>query len=368
MRQNTIPVKVGSVIIGGGAPVSIQSMTNTDTSDVEATLLQIDKLATAGCELIRLAVTNENDAVSLGIIKKKTTIPLIADIQFDYNLALLSIEQGADKIRINPGNIGGDDKLGLIIKAAKEAGIPLRIGVNSGSVSRNLRKKYGAMSAELLIESTLQAINTIEKHSFNNLILSLKAANVLTALEAYEKISTLSPYPLHLGITEAGRGLKGIVKSTLGIGSLLLKGIGDTIRVSLTGDPAEEIAVAKEILQAAGLRQFGPEIISCPTCARCKIDLESLLDQVENITKNIDYPLKIAVMGCPVNGPGEAKEADIGISGSTDAGIIFKDGKVLKKVAYDKLAAVLAEEILAIVKKSDGGSVNGGISLNTGVQ
>jgi (E)-4-hydroxy-3-methylbut-2-enyl-diphosphate synthase len=353
VRRNTIPVKVGSVIIGGEAPVSIQSMTNTDTSDLGATLQQINQLVTAGCELIRLAVTNEDDARALGIIKKRITVPLIADIQFDYNLALLSMEYGADKIRINPGNIGGTEKLTRVIEKAKKMGIPLRIGVNSGSVSKELRAKYDTMNADLLVESTLQAIQAVEKHSFSNFIISLKATDVSTAIEAYERISDLTSYPLHLGITEAGRGLKGIVKSTLGIGSLLLKGIGDTIRVSLTGDPVEEVVVAKEILQAAGLRQFGPEIISCPTCARCKIDLDGLLNQVENIVKDINYPLKIAVMGCPVNGPGEAKEADIGISGSRDGGIIFKEGKVFKKVALDKLVDVFKEEMLAIVKKDE---------------
>lgn len=353
MRRKSLPVKVANVTIGAGAPVSIQSMTNTDTSDINATLRQINELYHAGCELVRVAVTDEHSARCVGAIKKYSPIPLIADIQFDFRLALISLEEGADKIRINPGNIGGKDKLSRIINKAKEKGVPLRIGVNSGSISPELRAKYGGATAEALVESALRTINFLEENCFYNIIVSLKAANVVTTVEAYKKIANRMPYPLHLGVTEAGRGLKGAIKSSLGIGALLLDGIGDTIRVSLTGDPVKEIYVAKEILQAAGLRIFGPEIISCPTCARCQIDLENLVKKVEEAVKNINYPLKIAVMGCPVNGPGEAREADIGISGGNNFGIIFKGGKVLKKVASNDLFKALQEEIMKTVEQKN---------------
>ena len=362
MRRKALPVKVAGVTIGGDAPVSIQSMTNTDTTDIMATLKQIERLFKAGCELVRIAVIDENGARSLGLIKKHSPLPVIADIQFDFKLALQCLEEGADKIRFNPGNIGDNDKLIQIIKKAKEKGTPLRIGVNSGSISRELRMKYGGATADALVDSALQTIRFLENSAFRNFIVSLKAANVLTTVEAYRKIADQIPYPLHLGVTEAGRGLKGAVKSSLGIGSLLLDGIGDTVRVSLTGDPVEEIYVAKEILQAAGVRKFGPEIISCPTCARCKIDLEQLVKKVEEAVKNIDWPLKIAVMGCPVNGPGEAREADIGISGANNFGIIFKAGKVFKKVALPDLFGALEKEIGKMLKQKSSGNTsrNGG--------
>ncbi|RJX24364.1 MAG: flavodoxin-dependent (E)-4-hydroxy-3-methylbut-2-enyl-diphosphate synthase [Dethiobacter sp.] len=362
MRRKSLPVKVGNVTVGGEAPVSIQSMTNTDTSDIKATLKQINELFEAGCEIVRVAVTDESDAKSLSTIKKNSPLPVVADIQFDYRLALLCLEDGADKIRINPGNIGGNDKLARIIQKAKEKGIPLRIGVNSGSIRRELRMKYGGATADALVESALQTIKFLEENSFQDIVVSLKAANVVTTVDAYRKIAERMPYPLHLGVTEAGRGLKGAIKSSLGIGSLLLDGIGDTVRVSLTGDPVKEIYVAKEILQAAGSRNFGPDIISCPTCARCKIDLENLVDKVEEAVKHINWPLKIAVMGCPVNGPGEAREADIGISGGNNFGVIFKEGKVLKKVAPHKLFKALEKEIMEIVKQkiSENTTRNGG--------
>jgi len=351
LRRKSLAVKVANVTIGGDAPVSIQSMTNTDTSDIKATLKQIEELFAAGCELVRLAVPDENSARSLGAIKKYSPLPVIADIQFDYRLALLCMEEGADKIRINPGNIGGKDKLARIVEKAKDKGTPLRIGVNSGSISRELRQKYGGATVDALVESALQTISFLEENSFQDIIISLKAANVVTTVQAYKKIADLTPYPLHLGVTEAGRGLKGAIKSSLGIGSLLLDGVGDTIRVSLTGDPVKEIYVAREILQATGLRSFGPDIISCPTCARCRIDLENLVKKVEEAVKNIDWPLKIAVMGCPVNGPGEAREADIGISGGDNYGLLFKEGKILKKVPYPDLFKALEEEIAEIVKQ-----------------
>jgi len=362
LRRKSLSVQVGNVKIGGEAPVSIQSMTNTPTADIEATLRQIDELYQAGCELVRVAVTDEHSARCIGVLKRYSPIPVIADIQFDFRLALISLDEGADKIRINPGNIGGEDKFVRIINKAKEKGVPLRIGVNSGSISSKIRVKYGSATAEALVESALEAISFLEKNSFYDIIVSLKAANVVTTVKAYKMIAERIPYPLHLGVTEAGRGMKGAIKSSLGIGALLLEGIGDTIRVSLTGDPLQEIYVAKEILQAAGLRSFGPEIISCPTCGRCKIDLETLVKKVEEMVENINYPLKIAVMGCPVNGPGEAREADIGISGGNNFGIIFKEGKVFKKVASEDLFKTLREEIIKMIEQKTMNDVtrNGG--------
>ena len=354
MRRKSLAVKVGAVMIGGDAPVSIQSMTNTPTTDIKATLEQINKLFAAGCEIVRIAVPDEKAAKALGIIKKYAPLPLIADIHFDFRLALLSIQEGADKIRINPGNIGGKEKLFRVAAGAAEKGIPLRIGVNSGSISRELRVKYKEATVEALVEAALQTIDFLEENSFKNIIVSLKATDVPLTIAAYQKISGCMPYPLHLGITEAGKGLKGAIKSSLAIGFLLLNGIGDTLRVSLTGDPAEEVYVAREILQAAGLRKFGPEIISCPTCARCKIDLETLVEQVEALVRRMEikHPLKIAIMGCPVNGPGEAREADIGISGAEHFGIIFREGKVCKKVAPSEIMTVLEHEIRELLKKS----------------
>jgi (E)-4-hydroxy-3-methylbut-2-enyl-diphosphate synthase len=354
LRRRSMPIRVGEVTIGGEAPVVIQSMTNTATTDVRATLEQVNKLFTAGCEIVRVAVPDAKAARALGVLKKYAPLPIIADIHFDYRLALLSIREGADKIRINPGNIGGREKLLQVADSAGEKGIPLRIGVNSGSIERELRTKYGGPTAEALVESALQTIDLLERHAFKHIIVSLKATDVKLTIAAYQEMAKKTLYPFHIGITEAGRGLKGAIKSSLGIGFLLLNGIGDTIRVSLTGDPAEEIFVAREILQAAGLRKFGPEIISCPTCARCQIDLETLVDQVEAMINRLGVtdPLKIAIMGCPVNGPGEAREADIGISGAESAGIIFKKGKVYKKVAYDEIVTVLEDEIRGLLKKA----------------
>ncbi len=351
MRQS-LPVQVGSVTIGGGAPISIQSMTNTDTKDLEATLAQINRLVEAGCEIVRLAIPDAQAARALALLKERVNIPLVADIHFDYRLALMSLEAGADKIRINPGNIGGEDKLARILALAGEKGIPIRIGVNAGSIPEKIRKSCGGATVKALVETVMHSLDFFERHSFNNIVISLKASSVTTTVTAYEEIARLVPYPLHLGITEAGRGIKGIVKSTLGIGALLLKGIGDTIRVSLTGDPVEEIPVAKEILQAAGMRRFSPDIISCPTCARCEIDIPSIVNMVEQIivkNKLSALPLKIAVMGCAVNGPGEAREADLGISGGKGFAIIFKDGKVEEKIPVSLLEEVLQEKIRQLV-------------------
>jgi len=355
LRQS-MAVKVGSVVVGGGAPVSIQSMTNTDTADLTATLGQVQRLVVAGCEIVRLAVPDEKAAGAFAALKKNVNVPLVADIHFDYRLAIMAVDAGADEIRINPSNIGGEAKLSQIISRAQEKNVPIRIGVNAGSIPKEIRVKYGGVTAEALVETVMRTLDFFERKNFENIILSLKAADVPITVKAYEKVACSVPYPLHLGITEAGRGLKGIVKSTLGIGSLLLKGIGDTMRVSLTGDPVEEIPVAKEILQAAGLRRFTPEIIACPTCARCEIDLPAIMDMVEETIKQLDrsaFPLKIAVMGCPVNGPGEAREADVGISGGKGFAIIFKRGKVIKKVPYPALAETLRKIIMEMVPRAD---------------
>ncbi len=350
MGHSSSPVKVGNLFIGGNSPVSIQSMTNTDTTAIGPTLEQIHGLIAAGCELVRVAVPDERSAAALGELKKNISIPIIADIHFDYRLALLSIAEGADKIRINPGNIGNRDELARIAYAAGEKGVALRIGINAGSLERELREKYKYNRAEALVDSALNNVEFLEsKCSFTSIVVSLKANDVPTTVDAYEKAAAQLSYPFHLGITEAGRGLRGTVKSSLGIGALLLKGIGDTIRVSLTGDPLDEIPVAKELLQVSGVRRFGPEIISCPTCARCKINVVQLVEKVEELLINVDLPIKIAVMGCPVNGPGEAREADIGISGGDGFGIVFKDGKVFKKIPFEKILVELEKELMAII-------------------
>ena len=353
MSFQTKPVQVGDVVIGGGAPVTVQSMTRTDTSNVKKTLEQVEELVSYGCEIIRVAVPGEEAAKSLREIKSCIDIPLVADIHFDFRLALLSLEQGVDKIRINPGNIGGEDKLSRVVTAARQRGAAIRIGVNAGSLEREIKTKHGKRTSDALVESAVKHVKLMEKYSFDKIVISLKAPGVLTTVQAYEKISSLVDYPLHLGITEAGRGRKGIVKSSLGIGSLLLKGIGDTIRVSLTGEPVEEVLVGREILQSTELRQFGPEIIACPMCGRCRVDLASLLGEVEEILRDIKFPLKIAVMGCPVNGPGEAREADIGISGGEGLGIIFKEGKVVQKVPFNDLFKVLREEIEKMIPRNE---------------
>ena len=344
-RKPTVSVLVGNVPVGGDAPVSIQSMTNTDTRDAEATVKQIENLAAAGCEIVRVAVPDEAASLAIPAIKKNISIPLVADIHFNYKLALSAIEHGADKIRINPGTLGGVRNFTRIVHAARERGIPLRIGVNSGSVEKEVLARFKGNIPEALTESTLKAIDYLEKNSFNNIVLSLKSTSVFATVDAYERISAKTSYPLHLGVTEAGSGRSGIIKSSMGIGSLLLKGIGDTIRVSLTGDPVTEIATAKDILQAAGRRVFGPELISCPTCARCKIDLAGLVNKIEPLLKNISAPLKIAVMGCPVNGPGEAKEAHLGVTGAGNEAMIFKQGAFLKKVPLSKLEETFLAEL-----------------------
>ena len=342
-------VKVGNLLIGGGNLVVIQSMTNTTTSNVEATVAQIKKLESAGCQMVRMTINNEEAAKAIGEIKKRVNIPLCADIHFDYKLALLAIENGIDKLRINPGNIGSDENIKAVVEKAKERNIPIRIGVNSGSIEKHILEKYGKPTADGMVESAMYHINLLEKNGFEDIVISLKASNVKMMVDAYRKISKLVDYPLHLGVTEAGTAFQGTVKSAIGIGSLLVDGIGDTIRVSLTEDPVEEIKVAKEILKVLGLIDAGVEIVSCPTCGRTEIDLIGLAKKVEKEFENEKRNIKIAVMGCVVNGPGEAREADIGIAGGKEEGLLFKKGEIIKKVPQEKIVEVLKEEILKMI-------------------
>ena len=346
--RKTREIKIGNLYIGGENPIIIQSMTNTPTEDVEKTVAQIKELEKAGCELVRVTVNTEKAAEAIKEIKKQINIPLVADIHFDYKLALKAMENGIDKLRINPGNIGDDEKVRLVVEKAKELNVPIRIGVNSGSVEKKILEKYGRVTADGMVESAMYHVNLLEKYGFNNIIISLKASNVKMMVDAYRKISELVDYPLHLGVTEAGTEFQGTVKSSIGIGSLLVDGIGNTIRVSLTENPAEEIKVAKEILKVLGLRE-GVEIVSCPTCGRTQIDLIGLAKKVEKEFGNIEKNIKIAVMGCVVNGPGEAKEADIGVAGGKGEGLLFKKGEIIKKVKEEEIIPELRkmlEEIL----------------------
>lgn len=339
-------VKVGNLLIGGGNPVVIQSMTNTTTSNVEATVAQIKKLESAGCQMVRMTINNEEAAKAIGEIKKRVNIPLCADIHFDYKLALLAIENGIDKLRINPGNIGSDENIKAVVEKAKERNIPIRIGINSGSIEKHILEKYGKPTADGMVESAMYHINLLEKNGFEDIVISLKASNVKMMVDAYRKISKLVDYPLHLGVTEAGTAFQGTVKSAIGIGSLLVDGIGDTIRVSLTEDPVEEIKVAKEILKVLGLIDAGVEIVSCPTCGRTEIDLIGLAKKVEKEFENEKRKIKIAVMGCVVNGPGEAREADYGVAGGKGVGVLFKKGQVVKKVDESEILIELKKLIM----------------------
>ena len=339
-------VKVGNLLIGGGNPVVIQSMTNTDTSDVETTVEQIKRLEKAGCQMVRMTINTVEAAAAIKEIKKQVNLPLCADIHFDYKLALLAIENGIDKLRINPGNIGSDDKVKAVVEKAKEKHIPIRIGVNSGSIEKHILEKYGKPTADGMVESAMYHVNLLEKNGFHDIVISLKASNVKMMVEAYRKISTMVDYPLHLGVTEAGTAFQGTVKSAIGIGSLLVDGIGDTIRVSLTEDPVEEIKVAREILKGLGVVESGVEIISCPTCGRTEIDLINLAKRVEKEVENEKRNIKIAVMGCVVNGPGEAKEADYGVAGGKGVGVLFKKGKIVKKVSEKDILPELKKLIL----------------------
>jgi len=344
-RRKTHQISIGPFKIGGDAPISIQSMTKTDTRDVQKTVRQIRRLEKAGCEIARVAVVDEEAARAIAEIKKRIQIPIIADIHFHYHLALKAMESGADGIRLNPGNIGGRDRLKAIVIHAKDRSIPIRIGVNAGSLERDLLKRFGGATAEAMVSSALRTIEWMEDLGFNQIKVSLKASDVLRTVEAYRLFSKTTDYPLHLGITEAGRGSGAIVKSSVGIGLLLSEGIGDTLRVSLTGDPVEEVRVGYEILRALKIRQRGVEIISCPTCGRCEVDLTSLVEKVEKGVQGISKPLTLAIMGCVVNGPGEAKEADVGIAGGRRVGILFKKGKVVKKVKEKDFASVLLKEV-----------------------
>ncbi len=355
-RDDTKKIQIGDVTIGGGSPIAIQSMTNTKTEDVKATVAQILNLEQAGCQIIRCAVPTEEAARALGEIKKQIHIPLVADIHFDYKLAILAMENGADKIRINPGNIGGEDRVKAVVDVAKERGIPIRVGVNSGSLEKDLLEKYGGVTAEGLVESALRQVRLIEDLGYDQLVVSLKSSDVMMCVKAYELIAGECIYPLHVGITEAGTLLAGNIKSSIGLGLILNEGIGDTIRVSLTGDPLEEIKSAKLILQTLGLRKEGIEVVSCPTCGRTQIDLIGLADQVQEMVDEIEADpaqaeklpqgLKISFMGCVVNGPGEAKEADIGIAGGAGEGLLIKKGQVIRKVPEEDLLETLKQELL----------------------
>ena len=341
----TRQIHVGSVAIGGGAPVSIQSMTNTLTHDVEATLAQICALTAAGCEIVRVAVPDERAARAIGALKAGSPVPLVADIHFDYRLALIAAEQGIDKIRINPGNIGSADRVEAVAKACMERHIPIRIGVNGGSLEKDLLAKYGGPTPEALVESALGHIALLERYGFEDICVSLKTSSVPTTMRAYKLMAEKYDYPLHLGVTEAGTPDLGLIKGAAGIGGLLALGIGDTIRVTLTADPVDEIAAARKILKAIGLRRDGPDLISCPTCGRTQIDLISMACRVEELLRGIDKPITVAVMGCVVNGPGEARHADVGIAGGQGEGVLFKHGEIVARVPEDRLVPELMKLI-----------------------
>ena len=344
-RKLTKRIQVGPVAVGGGAPVSIQSMLNTRTTDVEGSLAQIHALAAAGCEIARLAVPDMEAAETFGAICAASPLPLVADIHFDYRLAIRAAENGAAKIRINPGNIGGEDRVRAVVEACGARGIPIRIGVNGGSLEPRLLEKYGRPTPEALVESAFGHIALLEKYDFHDICVSMKSSSVPLMIEAYRLFSERSDYPLHVGVTETGTARMGTIKSAMGIGALLCQGIGDTMRVSLTADPVQEVLTAKDILKAAGLRKTGVNIIACPTCGRTRIDLIGLANQVEQALAACEKPITVAVMGCVVNGPGEAREADIGIAGGDGCGILFVRGKQLKKLPYDELLPTLLEYI-----------------------
>ncbi|MFO7291150.1 4-hydroxy-3-methylbut-2-en-1-yl diphosphate synthase [Planifilum fulgidum] len=344
-RRETRPVKVGNIQIGGNDQVVIQSMTTTKTHDVKATVEQIRRLEEAGCQIVRVAVPDMRAAEAIPLIKKEVSVPLVADIHFDYRLALKAIEGGIDKIRINPGNIGRRDKVEAVVKAAKERGIPIRIGVNAGSLEKRILEKYGYPTADGMVESALYHIGILEDLDFRDIVVSLKASDVRLAIEAYQKAAAAFRYPLHLGITESGTLFSGTVKSAAGLGALLAQGIGSTIRISLSADPVEEVKVARELLKAFGLASNAATLISCPTCGRIEIDLISIANEIEEYLANIKAPIKVSVLGCAVNGPGEAKEADIGIAGARGEGLLFRHGKIIRKIPEEKMVEELKKEI-----------------------
>ncbi|MEQ8173466.1 MAG: flavodoxin-dependent (E)-4-hydroxy-3-methylbut-2-enyl-diphosphate synthase [Syntrophomonadaceae bacterium] len=348
MRRISRIINIDSLSIGGSNPVIVQSMTNTDTRNVKDTVAQIKRLEEAGCELVRVAVPDEEAASAIKEIKKDILIPLIADIHFNYRLALSSIEAGADGLRINPGNIGSTQRVREVVNACKDRDIPIRIGVNAGSLEKNLLEKHGEVNAQAMVESALEKVKLLEDMNFTNIKISLKASSVPLTVEAYRLIAGQVDYPLHLGITEAGTKDRALIKSALGLGILLDEGIGDTLRVSLTGDPVDEVWAAYEILRGLGLRQRGVELISCPTCGRCEFDLIGLAEAVDRRVRSLASPLKIAVMGCVVNGPGEAREADVGIAGGKDSGLLFRRGEIVKKLKQEELLGELIEEIRQI--------------------
>ncbi|MBR3457503.1 MAG: flavodoxin-dependent (E)-4-hydroxy-3-methylbut-2-enyl-diphosphate synthase [Selenomonadaceae bacterium] len=348
-RKMTRQIHIGPVAIGGGAPISVQSMTNTKTADTEATVAQIRALVAAGCDIVRLAVPDMEAAKNLGNILREVTVPLVADIHFDYRLAIEAIRQGVAALRLNPGNIGGEDRVRAVVEEAKAHGIPIRIGVNAGSLDKKLLAKHGKVTAEALVESAMQHVRILEALDFYDMKISLKAHDVPLTLEAYRLMSETVDYPLHLGITEAGTANTGVIKSAVGIGALLAEGIGDTIRISLTGDPTAEVKVANEILKSLGLREYGPTLIACPTCGRTSIDLPAIAAKVEEKLAGIQEPIEVAVMGCVVNGPGEARTADVGIAGGKGEGLVFRKGEIIRKVPEEALVDELFKEIDAIL-------------------
>lgn len=344
-REHTRVVRIGNRLIGGGNPVLIQSMCNTKTEDVAATVAQIKNLEALGCDIIRVAVPTAEAARAISEIKKQITIPLVADIHFDYRLAIASMEAGADKIRINPGNIGSKENIKAVVDCAKAHEIPIRVGVNSGSLEKRIIEKYGHVTAEGIVESALDKVRILEEFDFRNIVISVKSSDVLMSIRAHELLAEATDYPLHVGITEAGSVYSGNMKSAIGIGTILYHGIGDTIRVSLTDKPEEEVKSGKFILSTLGLRTSGPELVSCPTCGRTRIDLIGLAKQVEELISHYDMPIKVAVMGCPVNGPGEAREADLGIAGGIGEGLLFKKGEIIRKVPENELLNELKKEL-----------------------
>lgn len=350
-RKMTRQIHIGPVAIGGGAPISVQSMTNTKTTDTEATVAQIRALQAAGCDIVRLAVPDMAAAENLGNIIRQVTVPLVADIHFDYKLALEAIRQGIHALRLNPGNIGGEEKVKAVVRAAKEAHIPIRIGVNAGSLDKKILRKYGGVTPEALVESAMEHVRILEALDFHDMKISLKAHDVPLTIAAYRLMSQTVDYPLHLGITEAGTVNTGIIKSAVGIGALLAEGIGDTFRISLTGDPVVEVRVANEILKSLGLKEYGPTLVACPTCGRTSIDLPAIAAQVEEKLRGIEEPIEVAVMGCVVNGPGEARGADVGIAGGNGEGLVFRKGEIIRKVPEADLVSELFKEIDAILEE-----------------
>ena len=350
-RKETRQIHIGKVAIGGGALISVQSMTNTKTTDTKATVEQINALQAAGCDIVRLAVPDMDAALNLGNIIKKVNVPLVADIHFDYRLALEAINQGISALRLNPGNIGGEDRVKAVVTEAKRHNIPIRIGVNAGSLDKKLLAKHGGVTAEALVESAMEHVRILEAQDFTDMKISLKAHDVPLTIEAYQLMSETVDYPLHLGITEAGTARSGMIKSAVGIGALLSQGIGDTFRISLTGDPVVEVKVANEILKSLGMREYGPTLISCPTCGRTSIDLAGIAEEVEKRLENVKKPISVAVMGCVVNGPGEAKGADVGIAGGNGEGLVFRKGEIIRKVKETELVEELFKEIDKITQE-----------------